>query len=312
VPKFPTIPRLSIVIPIGTDRAAFETTLISVLENRPVGCEVLVANDGTYDDPFDLQDEVRFVLGPSQNLVDLVSAAATESRGRFVHVLAAGICATNGWIDAAIEKFEHFDAAVVAPVIRSAESKRIVAAGWHDTVSRLGSAASCGQQRVLPGKPKQVGAYLQASLWRREILVSMAEAFTGRDVVAASYAYEHLIRAAGWRCVQASKSDLLVNGDQLPWDIPSLDRGKTLRAIRSHFHRNSGWGHSVRVAAQAAMVNVTRPHLLAESFGQALATSASIETKRMLRPVAVKPYNEEGMILRLPDRQHPIRSRRAA
>ena len=164
VPKFPTIPRLSIVIPIGDDLVAFENTLISVLENRPAGSEVLVADDGSYDDPFDLRDEVRFVVATGRNPIDLIAASAVESRGRFVHVLTAGLRATPGWIDAAIEKFEHHDAAVVAPVIRNASSQRIVAAGWFDTAARLCTPAARGQKQVTDGSPKHVGAYLQASL----------------------------------------------------------------------------------------------------------------------------------------------------
>ncbi len=52
VPKFSPIPssltpRLSIIVPIGRDLAAFERTLISVLENQPTDCEVLVPHDGS-------------------------------------------------------------------------------------------------------------------------------------------------------------------------------------------------------------------------------------------------------------------------
>lgn len=311
MPKLPNTPRLSIVIPVGNDLDAFESTLISVLENRPADCEVLVADDGSYDDPFDLGDEVRFVVGASENLIDLIAAIAAESRGRFVHVLASGLCATDGWIDAAIEKFEHHDAAVVAPVIRHAETQQIVAAGWHDSGGRLCTPASSGQRQVA-GEPQRVGAYLQASFWRREILVSMPEAFTGRDVVAASYAYEQLIRAAGWRCVLAPQSNLLFDRDRLPWDQSSLSRGKTLRAIRSHFHHDGGWKHATMAATRAFIANLARPSRLAEAIGQALATSVSRETKRKLRPAAVTPCNEVDTIVQLPDRQRPIRADRAA
>jgi len=300
VPKIPSIPRLSIVIPIGNDLVSFESTLISVLEHRPAGCEILVANDGRYDDPFDLGDEVRFVVGRSVNLIDLVSAGAAQSRARFVHVIADGVQATSGWIDGAIEKFEHHDAAVVAPVIRQATSKQIIAAGWSDANARLCDADCRGQQRIRSRTPRQVGAYLQASLWRRDVLVSLAHAFAGRDVVEASYAYEHLIRAAGWRCVLADQSDLLLESDQLPWDYSSAARGKRLRAIRSHFNRSGGWGHSIVAASTALAVNSVQPSRYAESLGQAIAPLAAVETKKMLRPSVVRLCNDEHNILPLP------------
>jgi hypothetical protein len=312
VPKFPSIPRLSILIPIGSDLESFERTLISVLENRPAGCEVLVANDGSYDDPFDLGDEVRFVVGSSNQLVDLISAGATESRGRFVQVIADGIQATSGWIDGAIEKFEHHDADAVAPVIRQASTNRIVAAGWQDTDSRLCDAAYRSRKHVNSTSLKLIGAYLQASLWRREILVSMTHAFAGRDVVEASYAYEHLLRSAGWRCVLAAESEMLVDSDHLPWDTTSATRGKRLRAIRSHFNRSGGWAHSMSAATRAMLLNVPRPARLAEALGQALAPMAAFETKRLLRPAVVKSCSEAATILRMPMPDAANRSRRAA
>ena len=106
MPKFPPIPRLSIVIPIGRDLPAFERTLISVLENQVEGSEVLVCHDGSYEDPFALGDEIRFVIADSDNPLDLISAGASQARGRFVHVLSDGLRATRGWTDDALEAFE--------------------------------------------------------------------------------------------------------------------------------------------------------------------------------------------------------------
>ena len=99
MPKFPPVPRLSIIVPIGRDLAAFERTLVSVLENQPADSEVLVSHDGSYEDPYQLSDEVRFVVTDTAALVNQVAAGVVEARGRFVHVLADGICATSGWTD---------------------------------------------------------------------------------------------------------------------------------------------------------------------------------------------------------------------
>ncbi len=182
VPKFPPIPRLSIVIPIGQDLAAFESTLVSVLENRPTGCEVIVAHDGRYDDPFDLCDEVSFVTSSSGGLVDLVAASVSRAQGRFVHVLADGMRATPGWTDDAVEKFEHHDAGVVAPVIRSQQTGKIVAAGWCDRGGCLCRPSAAGRATVDPGTATGLGgAYLQASFWRRELIRSACSAVYGRQ-----------------------------------------------------------------------------------------------------------------------------------
>ena len=55
------VPRLAIVISAIGSIESLEGTLVSVLENRPADCEILVVLNRPYSDPYDLQGEVRFV-----------------------------------------------------------------------------------------------------------------------------------------------------------------------------------------------------------------------------------------------------------
>ena len=109
--------------------SAFEDTLVSVLENQPAGSEILVAHNGSYDDPFELDGEVRFVTADSGHFLDLVSNAVHQARGRFVHILAPGRLGTCGWADAALKQFESRDVVTVAPVVRLIE-KQADRLGW--------------------------------------------------------------------------------------------------------------------------------------------------------------------------------------
>ncbi len=178
MPKTHPIPQLSIVVPIGRDLAGFESTLISVLENQPAGSEVLVPHDGSYDDPFELCEEVRFVVADSRNVVDLVGAAATQARGRFVHVLAEGIRATCGWTDEALDCFDHFDTGPGGPRDSlGIASQRIVAAGWSDGSTRLCRGEGYGSESA--DASNRIGAYLQASFWRRDVLAQHAPSLPG-------------------------------------------------------------------------------------------------------------------------------------
>ena len=66
------MPRLSIVIPVLGDPQQLDDTLLSVLENRPANCEILVVHNQPYHDPYNLSDEVRFVeaeRGPARSNV---------------------------------------------------------------------------------------------------------------------------------------------------------------------------------------------------------------------------------------------------
>jgi hypothetical protein len=127
-------PRLSIVIP-AADAAALEDTLVSVLENRPAGCEIIAALAVPYADPWSIGDEVRFVPAPAgAGLIDCVNLGVASSAGEIVHVLAAGWRATEGWAEAALARFEEDDVAAVVPLTVAADDRgRVVAAGIRRT-----------------------------------------------------------------------------------------------------------------------------------------------------------------------------------
>lgn len=316
VPQFPPIPRLSIVVPLsrcdtGRDLATFENTLISVLEHQPAGSEILVCHDGRYDDPFALSDEVRFVVGDSDRFVPLVAVGVRAARGRFVHILADGLRATNGWTDEALEKFEHFDAAAVTPVIRDSETREILAAGWYDGNDRLCKPAFHGQTDAGTSRPKLVGAYLQASFWRRDVIRSLGEAFATNDPLLATYGYEYLIRRAGWRCVMAATSNVLCDSGVVPGDESSLVRGRQLRAIRNQFV-HGGWSRSCVASVSAALANVIRPSLLAESLGQALAPLATAKLSTQIQPDHVVACERGDKFMTLPAGRSGVSFRRAA
>lgn len=101
------MPRLSIVIPFRHDEERLETTLLSVLERRPEGSEVIVVHDGSYADPFDLGDEVLFVEvdGKCQD-VGLINAGVMAACAPVVHTLVDGISVGQNWCQEALELLE--------------------------------------------------------------------------------------------------------------------------------------------------------------------------------------------------------------
>ena len=89
------MPRLSIVIPCAQDTAWFESTLASVLQNRPADCEVLVVQPREYDDPYDddlvgaAEEQLDRVIGPRP--ASAVADAAAEACARVVSGACRGI-----------------------------------------------------------------------------------------------------------------------------------------------------------------------------------------------------------------------------
>ncbi len=98
--------RLSILIPCIQEAGCFEATLASVLRNRPEECEVLVVQSRSYDDPYDLKDEVRFVQAPADGtLVDLVNFGINAAVGDIVHLLSCDTEVSEGWTRTGITAF---------------------------------------------------------------------------------------------------------------------------------------------------------------------------------------------------------------
>jgi hypothetical protein len=172
-------PRLAIVIPAVTDSALLEETLVSVLENRPEDCEIVVPLGCRYDDPWNICDEVRFVPAPrGSGLVSCTNLGLASTRAPFVHVLAAGWRATPGWTDAAVARLAAGDVAAVVPVAVAAEDRqRIVSAGIRVTRGgrRIEIAARKSEFDVAAARPS--GPCLEAGFWRSDVLFALGPGF---------------------------------------------------------------------------------------------------------------------------------------
>ena len=269
------------------------------------GSEILVCHDGSYQDPFELGDEIRFVIADSENPLELISAGASQARGRFVHILSDGLRATTGWIDEALEEFEAYDCGAVTPVIRHQTDGTIVSAGWNDGVVGLCKSADQGQQVVKNSKSNQSGAYLQGSFWRRELLRSLTDALTTADLLEASYVFHHLADQAGWKCSLASDSELLYTHDTLPWNEPSMSRGMRTQCVKNHFSQG-GWSRSLSAGLWSAIASMTRPGQIAEAIGRCLASTLSASLAERVRPNHVASCEQHETIVSMPSRTQAL------
>ena len=109
---------LSIIVPALGSQKHLDETLVSVLENRPPQCEVILVHPRSYADPYDLGDEVRFVEAGCDDLVGLMNHGFAASRADFVHFLQPGVEVEPDWLDAALDCFERsLTVGSVSPVI---------------------------------------------------------------------------------------------------------------------------------------------------------------------------------------------------
>lgn len=124
------MPRLSIIIPWAGRDQALEETLVSVLQHRPPDCEILVAHEQAYDDPYGLAGEVAFLHVPgAQSRCELINRALDRARAAVVHLLACGVIAEEYWTATPLLEFRRPEVAAVAPVMCSVTNPRRAVVG---------------------------------------------------------------------------------------------------------------------------------------------------------------------------------------
>ncbi len=186
--------RLACVIPVVGSVEGLETTLISVLERRPDSCDVVVVFDTPYDDPYSLQGEVQFLHAPpGAGFVACANLGIRATDAPVVHIIGAGLEATEGWIDTALRHFEDPQVASVTPAIfDSSEPNNMLMSGV--AYSRGGR-----KRRTAEGNDSIVGPWGRAAFFRRTALQSLNGGFdaaVGDNLADIDLAVS--LREAGW------------------------------------------------------------------------------------------------------------------
>jgi cellulose synthase/poly-beta-1,6-N-acetylglucosamine synthase-like glycosyltransferase len=204
------VPRLSIIIPFSGGPEYLENTLVSVLQNRPGDCEVLVVHHGAYDDPYQLQDEVRFVeVSRTTDVIGAMNAGFEAAQGELLHVLECGAEVEEGWADAALRNFDDPQVGAVSPlVLRSTDGGRMALAGvgYQIAGKRQTCAAAATNESPQPPAANVVGPSLIAAFYRREAVTRCGgfSASVGEELTDVDFALS--LQDAGYRCVFESGS----------------------------------------------------------------------------------------------------------
>jgi hypothetical protein len=217
-----------------------ETTLVSVLENRPHDCEIVVVLTSRYDDPYDLAEEVRFIVDPdATGLAEALETGLHACRGAVVHLLSAGAEVDEGWADAAVEHFlDHRIAAVAPLVLRSRDESLVCSAGVEYRAGGVRTRGACGMPIGDVGRSSfdVLGPTVVAGFYRRETLLAIARPFdravTG-DLLDVDTALQ--LQAAGYRAVVEPRSVVFRSAVQPPV-VPPFAAGRGAERL---FWRNA-------------------------------------------------------------------------
>ena len=296
------MPRLSIIIPLLGDPRKLDDTLVSVLENRPAHCEVLVVHNRPYDDPYQLSDEVCFIearLGAG--IVECLNAGISASSSPIVHILTCGVEVCSGWADAALRRFCDADvAAVAAVVLRRDDCRQVVSVGmsyraegtsWH-----VGQGQDAADAAVWASDLR--GPDLLAAFYRKSDVEAVGGfADWATDSIAATD-MALMLQQTGFHCVLEPQCRAHV----LPATTavrPSLAYGRDAERLFWRWASTGGWmrslvGHAAMLVGQC-VVSLLRPTMIAQIAGRCLGTLQALFQRRRALPKPTE-QNEPSMV----------------
>jgi len=268
------VPRLSIIIPASENLKQLEDSLVSVLENRPDDCQVVVALREPYDDPYDLKEEVVFLQSsPGCSLNATVNAAVTASSAPVVHLLACGAAVSPGWAEAVLPHFEDPQVAAVAPLLlRCGTPDDVLAAGvgyWAAGVARRIRPASLATSFSPP--PAFCGPDRTAAFYRKSALEAVGLFDEALDGAMAAIDVGLRLRQAGFRCVYETQSRVYADA-AVDSDAGTFLAGKEAEQFFWRWASANGWLrslalHSLLLAGECIEM-LWRPSMAARLTGR--------------------------------------------
>ena len=277
--KVSAVCRLSIVIPLLGDSQQFEDTLVSVLQNRPDRCEILVVHRGGYEDPYELRDEVNFVqVADNSSALETNNAGIRAARGDIVHLIQPGVLAEEGWVGAAVDRFHDSTIAAVSPlVLDAADRSRIAAAGVRFTPGgrRVVHGAGVRLDRAKRTLRKEIaGPALIAAFYRRSVLDALGGLCPKAGIWHADVDLALSLRRLGFRCPLEPESVMATSDPQLsPPDSFETARCAE-RVFWRHWRQSAGplamLAHGMHITA-SLFAKPFRADSYAQLFGRALA-----------------------------------------
>ena len=281
-----TVPQLTIIVPACGNQYDLDNTLVSVLENQPARSEILVPHASSYQDPYDLSDEVRFVSAPGEQLIELINAGIDASRSRIVHIVRPGIEATPDWTKNVIQRF-------AADVSLAAVSPRLCPRSDSPSREFRGIRFLRGGAKrhvSVTAKPPRTGRFAQvwegpsvnAAFYRRCALMSigrfdakLGEYFSDVDVVAK-------LHRSGWRCEHEPDSRLtgeLPRAHRLVF-VPGVKQNGCFGVTSERRGTASSLLHHAWVTAFDLACQVPRPSMLSTSMGRCWALAECLLLQR--------------------------------
>jgi hypothetical protein len=288
--------RLSILIPVLNKLKKLEDTLVSILENRPVNCQIVVVLNEPYADPYQLCGEVCFVQAAADSdLVESINFGLAKCRAPIVHILTCGMEVSPGWTDAVLPYFADPKIAAVAPlVLQRRDRKKVVSAGVGyragGAARRLGFGKS--PEKALLEKKSFFGADILAAFYRRSawdavcgLNPEMEGHLIGVDLALA-------LHFAGFRCARAPGCEMYADPEDA-LGAGRLGAGRAAERLFWTWAPKMGWlrshsGHAALLAAEC-LDSLIHPGMFLHLCGR-VREALQFPMRKQWTRTTVKPY----------------------
>lgn len=297
------MPRLSIIIPVVGSHDGLDDTLVSVLENRPAQCEILVVHTRPYADPYDLSAEVRFIRAPRwAGLVGCLELALEQADSPIFHVVSCGVEVHPGWADAAMRRFHDPSVGAVAmAIVDRRDPQQVLSAGLEyrieGTIGRF--ARGVAYPLATEDDANFCGPDLLGAFYRSSALQAVGGFCRWSTAAAVGVDVALAIQQAGLRCE-------LEQGSLARADLAMLHRDSAFARGRDAERLFWRWAdrHGVArsVASHAALMvgesvcALWRPSLLAQLAGRSLGVFQATAGKRRPQPVPQRNVDMPSVI----------------
>jgi hypothetical protein len=238
------VPRLSIVVPHRHHDSQLEATLLSLLENRPADSEIIVAHDGSYSDPYHLQDEVIFVEEErSSNALQLLNAGVMAACSPAICVLLDGTTVHDGWSDAPLAALLDSETAAVAVALQSSRAQ--TSRGIDARLLTRPGAAQAGRIEASGTRAECIGPVLACGFYRRKVLLALGGWNEELDDQVADVELALALGSLGLACQCVDSSNIAQNTTQ-PRKLSSTAWKQLASLVAAHGVVAPGWGNSLK------------------------------------------------------------------
>lgn len=241
------MPRLSIIVPHRHHDARLEATLLSVLENRPDDSEIIVVHDGSYNDPYSLDDEVIFIAEqPASSTLQLLNAGLMASCSPAICVLLDGNTVSAGWSESPLDRLLGEETAAVAVSVASSHNSASRTASAHGIDARLlrPGMAQTGRVELTSGRGDCIGPLLACGFYRRKVLLALGGWNDALDEHIADVELALALSSHGFNCLRDDTLAAIADSSQSR-RLSSTAWKQLASLAAAHGLVTSSWGNSI-------------------------------------------------------------------